>query len=64
MANPATIKVRLLHDTIVRGADEPRGEALYGKKGEVHEFDRWVGLHLCQCHPEFPHAELVKPKGN
>ena len=37
MANPATLKVKLLHGTIVEGASEPRGEAIYGKVGEIHD---------------------------
>jgi len=57
-----TLKVKLLHDTIVAPAAEPRGVASYGKSGEIHELDRWTALHLCHCHEEFPRAELVKVK--
>ena len=63
MANPATLKVRLLHGAIVQGASEPRGTAVYGKSGEVHELPRWEAMHLVQCHPEFPRAELIETKG-
>jgi len=63
MANPANLKIRLLHDSIVAPATEPRGVATYGKAGEIVEMDRWTALHLCQSHPEFPRAELVKPTG-
>ncbi len=62
MANPATLKVRLLHDTVVGAASEPRGEPRYGKVGEIHELPKWEAMHLCQCHEEFPRAELVKEK--
>lgn len=62
MANPTTLKVKLLHDTIVEGASEPRGTAVYGKAGEIHELPRWEAMHLCQCHPEFPRAVLVTDK--
>jgi hypothetical protein len=64
MANIANLKVKLLHDTIVAGASEPRGEAVYGRAGETHELPRWEALHLCHCHPEFPRAVLVEKKGN
>jgi hypothetical protein len=64
MANPAVLKVKLLHDTIVEGASEPRGVAVYGKSGEVHELPKWEALHLCHCHPEFPRATLITAKGN
>ncbi len=65
MANAHTLKVRLLHDTVVRGASEPKGQdQLIGKAGEIHEFDKWTALHLTQCHPEFPRATLVTAKGN
>jgi len=57
-----TQKIRLLHDTIVAPASEPRGVATYGKVGDIVELDRWTALHLCQCHEEFPRAELVKAK--
>ena len=62
MANPATLKVKLLHDSIVAPATEPRGVATYGKAGEIHELPRWEALHLCHCNEEFPRAELV-PQG-
>jgi len=61
--NPATLKVRLLHDSVVGPADEPRGENHVGRSGEIHELDRWTALHLCHCHPEFPRAELIDKKG-
>ncbi len=60
--NPATLKVRLLHDTIVGPASEPRGVAQYGKSGEIHELPRWEAMHLCHCHEEFPRAQLVGNK--
>ncbi len=63
MANAHTLKVRLLHDTVVRGASEPRAQdQLIGKAGEIHEFDKWTATHLMQCHPEFPRAELPDGK--
>lgn len=64
MANLANLKVKLLHDTVVEGASEPRGVAIYGKVGEIHELPKWEAMHLCQCHPEFPRATLVTAKGN
>ncbi len=65
MANAANLKVKLLHDTIVAGATEPRGQdQRIGRVGEIVELPRWEALHLCQCHPEFPRATLVTGKGN
>ncbi len=64
MANPARIRVKLLHDCIVEGASEPRGVAVYGKAGEIHDLPKWEALHLCHCNQEFPRAVLVEKKGN
>ncbi len=55
-----TLKVRLLHDCVVAPASESRGEPRFGKTGEIHDLPKWEALHLCQCHEEFPRAELVK----
>ncbi len=65
MANAANLKVKLLHDCIVAGASEPRGQdQRIGKVGEIVELDKWTAMHLCNCHPEFPRATLVTAKGN
>ncbi len=64
MANPAMLKVKLLHDCVVEGASEPRGQAIIGKAGEIHDLPRWEAMHLANCHPEFPRATLVTAKGN
>ena len=58
------LKVRLLHDTVIGSATEPRGENVVGKAGEIVELPRWEAMHLCQCNAEFPRAELIKPKGS
>lgn len=59
---PATLKVELLHDTIVAPATEPRGVATYGKTGETHVLPYWEAMHLVQCNDEFPRAKLVEAK--
>ena len=57
------LKVRLLHDTVIGAADEPRGPNKIGRAGDIVELERWTAMHLCQCHSEFPRAELVDKKG-
>lgn len=60
MANtvPNILKVKLNRDVLVSGATEPRGtDQVYGKAGQVHEFDRWTAMHLTSG--EYPAGELV-----
>jgi hypothetical protein len=56
--NPHTLKVKLIRGVITEPATEPRGEARYGKPGDIAEFDRWTALHLCAG--DYPAAEIVK----
>jgi len=66
MEFPASFSIRLLHDCVISPPDQPRGVARHGKAGEIIkvpvEMPRWEAAHLCQCHPEFPRAEVVKGK--